>query len=109
MARVRFINNDGAGTADNINLREGETLGAFLQRHGVTNYSDYVIRVNGQEANLEEDVLQDGDRISAVSAAGRGGGVPLSDQDRISVTPKNVAGAFQKALKHFECHLYNEC
>jgi hypothetical protein len=62
--RVLFINNDGGGFADHIDLEPGTTVAQlFRQRvkHGAP--ADYLIRVNRQPTSAEY-VLQDGDRVT---------------------------------------------
>ena len=92
--RIRFINNDGAGFSDVINVPEGMTVQELLQKQNVSNPSAYRISVNNQECVIPEDTLKDGDRVSVVA---RPGTVPastaLNENDRVSVTPKRVAGA----------------
>ena len=61
---ILFINNDGGGFADNINVDEGSTVQKlFAERvpHGKS--QDYLIRVNRQPTAAEQ-VLHDGDRVS---------------------------------------------
>ena len=61
---VLFINNDGAGFADHIQIADGTTVEQlFAQRvpHGKS--SDYLIRVNRQPVPAGQ-VLQEGDRVS---------------------------------------------
>ena len=62
--QIMYINNDGAGFADQIHVDDGTTVSKlFTQRvpHGRT--SDYLIRVNRQPATSDQ-VLQPGDRVS---------------------------------------------
>jgi sulfur carrier protein ThiS len=64
MQSILFINNDGAGFADHIEIEDGTTVAKlFTQRvpHGKS--SDYLIRVNRQPASADQ-VLQAGDRVS---------------------------------------------
>jgi sulfur carrier protein ThiS len=106
MARVRYINNDGAGFSDAVQIPDGMTVEQFLQKQGVTNPSAYHIRVNGQECVIPEDTLKDGDRVSVVARPGTTSpDQQLAEGDRVSVTPKRVAGAF-KAL---EQAIFKDC
>ena len=62
--RVLYINNDGGGFADHIEVPGGMTVTALFQQriqHGKT--QDYLIRVNRQPVSSDY-VLQEGDRVS---------------------------------------------
>lgn len=62
--QVLFINNDGGGFADHIEIADGTTVEQLFQQrvpHGKP--ADYLIRVNRQPTSREA-VLQPGDRIS---------------------------------------------
>ncbi len=62
--KVLFINNDGGGFADYIEVEEGITVRALFKReipHGQA--EGYLIRVNRQPASADQ-VLQDQDRVS---------------------------------------------
>ena len=64
MIKILFINNDGAGFCDYIDVEAGTTVSQFFQQrvgHGKPN--DYLIRVNRQPVPSDQ-VLQEGDRIS---------------------------------------------
>ena len=62
--KVLYINNDGAGFADQIEIEAGTTVAKlFSQRVTSGRASDYLIRVNRQPTTADQ-VLQDGDRIS---------------------------------------------
>ena len=62
--RILFINNDGAGFADHLEVREGIRVGSlFAERMPYAKAHDYLIRVNRQEATADQ-VLQAGDRVS---------------------------------------------
>lgn len=64
MLKIMFINNDGAGFADFIDVPTGTTVAELFRsriKHGST--SDYLIRVNRQPCTAEQ-VLQEGDRVS---------------------------------------------
>jgi sulfur carrier protein ThiS len=61
---VLFINNDGAGFADHIEIADGTTVEQlFAQRVPHGKPSDYLIRVNRQPVPAGQ-VLQQGDRVS---------------------------------------------
>ncbi len=62
--QILFINNDGSGFADQIQIAEGLTVQALFQErvpHGRP--QDYLIRVNRQPTTAGS-VLQEGDRVS---------------------------------------------
>ena len=62
--QVLFINNDGGGFADYIEVAEATTLAAlFSQRVPHGKPQDYLIRVNRQPV-ASNHVLVDGDRVS---------------------------------------------
>lgn len=62
--RVLYINNDGGGFADHIEIASGTTVAAlFAERVKSSSSADYLIRVNRQPVSSEY-VLQEGDRIS---------------------------------------------
>ena len=64
MAKVLFINNDGGGFADNVDITEGMTMGQlFAQKMGAVHPGSYLIRINRAETSSAY-VLQDGDRVS---------------------------------------------
>lgn len=93
MARIHFINNNGGGFADTVEVPEGTSIAAFLQQQGITNPADYNIRVNRMPV-AANTLLNPGDRVSAVPVAGtRASSEALQAGDRISVTPKKIAGA----------------
>lgn len=62
--RILFINNDGGGFADRIEVRGSITVRElFAERMNGCHPADYLIRVNRQP--VESDyALQEGDRIS---------------------------------------------
>ncbi len=62
--RILYVNNDGAGFADHIEIADGTTVSKLFEQR-VTNGSpaDYLIRVNRQPA-ASDQVLQPGDRVS---------------------------------------------
>jgi sulfur carrier protein ThiS len=62
--KVLYINNDGAGFADHIEIETGTTVAKlFTQRVTSGRASDYLIRVNRQPTSADQ-ILQEGDRIS---------------------------------------------
>ncbi|MCA9235486.1 MAG: molybdopterin converting factor [Planctomycetales bacterium] len=62
--KILFINNDGAGFADHIDVAAGLTVATlFAQRVPHGRADDYLIRVNRQPAAADH-VLQEGDRVS---------------------------------------------
>lgn len=62
--RVLFINNDGGGFADYVDVPDGLTVRQFFQiKVPDANPGDYLIRVNRQPT-ASDQVLQDGDRVS---------------------------------------------
>lgn len=83
---ITFINNDGSGFADKIDIPEGTTIQElFAQRLPHGQPADYLIRVNRQPTTADS-VLQPGDRVSitptkiegAGGPAGRGQGTVMS-------------------------------
>lgn len=62
--KILYINNDGGGFADHIDVEDGTTVDKlFHERVANPNPSAYLIRVNRQPC-AKDQVLQDGDRIS---------------------------------------------
>ncbi len=62
--RILFINNDGGGFADTLEIPDGTTVAElFAQRVPHGRPQDYLIRVNRQPAAANTR-LQDGDRVS---------------------------------------------
>ena len=62
--RVFFINNDGGGFADHVDVEPGTTVRQFFsQRMKHAQASDYLIRVNRQPVPSDQ-VLQENDRVS---------------------------------------------
>jgi hypothetical protein len=71
--KLMFINNDGGGFADQIEVASGTTiLQLFEQRLPHGKPADYLIRVNRQHVSS---------------------GYVLQDADRVSVTPTKIEGA----------------
>jgi len=62
--KVLYINNDGGGFADHIEVADGTTVAKlFGERLPDRDASDYLIRVNRQPASADQ-VLREGDRVS---------------------------------------------
>jgi hypothetical protein len=62
--KILYINNDGGGFADHVEIAAGTTVEAFFAErvtHGKA--QDYLIRVNRQPVSANQ-VLQEGDRVS---------------------------------------------
>lgn len=71
--RVLFINNDGGGFADYLELPADTTVSQLFQRQvGRGQPADYLIRVNRQPAAADQR---------------------LADGDRVSITPLKIEGA----------------
>ena len=71
--QIMYLNNDGAGFADHVQVDSGTTVTQFFGKHlPGRQASDYLIRVNRQPCAADQ-VLQEGDRIS--------------------ITPSKIAGA----------------
>lgn len=62
--RALFINNDGGGFPDYVDIAENTTVAQFFaQRLPGSQAQDFLIRVNRQPTSADQ-ILQDGDRIS---------------------------------------------
>ncbi len=62
--KVLYINNDGGGFADHIDVPDATTVAKlFGQKLPDREASDYLIRVNRQPASAHQ-VLREGDRVS---------------------------------------------
>lgn len=62
--RILYINNDGSGFADYIEVAPGTTVAElFAGRVTHGRPQDYLIRVNRQPVSADQ-VLQEGDRVS---------------------------------------------
>jgi len=71
--RVLFINNDGGGFADHVELADGTTVRQlFEQKVGSKRPENYLIRVNRQPVPCDQ---------------------PLQEGDRVSITPTKIEGA----------------
>ena len=65
MHKVLYVNNDGGGFADFVEIAEGTTVQQFFaERVPNGRPQDYLIRVNRQPVAADQ-VLQEGDRVSA--------------------------------------------
>jgi hypothetical protein len=73
MMKIHFINNDGGGFADTLEVEPGTTVGSFFaKKMGDVDPANYHIRVNRQPVTRDQ---------------------ALVEGDRISFTPAKVAGA----------------
>lgn len=61
--RILFINNDGAGFADHIDIEPGTTAQQLFEQKIKGRPADYLIRVNRQPVTANQ-TLQEGDRVS---------------------------------------------
>ncbi|MEZ6096892.1 MAG: molybdopterin converting factor [Pirellulaceae bacterium] len=61
--KILYINNDGAGFADYIEVDAAMTVSQFFQSRNKGNPADFLIRVNRQPV-ASDYVLKDGDRVS---------------------------------------------
>ena len=62
--RIMFINNDGGGFADHLDLAEDTTVAQLFERQlPGRKAEDYLIRVNRQPVPRDH-VLQEGDRVT---------------------------------------------
>ena len=61
--KVLYVNNDGGGFADYIEIEEGTSVAALFEQRIGGKPSDYLIRVNRQPV-ASNYVLQDCDRIT---------------------------------------------
>jgi sulfur carrier protein ThiS len=72
--QIMFINNDGGGFANKIEVTEGSTVAAlFAGRLPHSKPEDYCIRVNRQIA-VADQVLKEGDRVSVTPVKIEGAG-----------------------------------
>lgn len=63
--KVLFLNNNGSGFADYVEVADGTTVEQFFsQQVPDASPSDYLIRVNRQPV-ARNHVLQEGDRVTA--------------------------------------------
>ena len=62
--KILWINNDGGGFADYVEVADGTTVEQFFEKKLTDrNSHDYLIRVNRQPV-AKDYVLQEGDRIT---------------------------------------------
>jgi hypothetical protein len=62
--QVLFVNNDGGGFADHIDIPHGTTVRELFERQmRQAKPEDYLIRVNRQSASRDQ-VLVEGDRVT---------------------------------------------
>jgi hypothetical protein len=62
--RILFINNQGGGFADHIEVELGTTVSQLFQKQlRGSKPEDYLIRVNRLPASADQ-ILQEGDRVS---------------------------------------------
>ena len=62
--KILFLNHDGGGFADHIDIEEGMTVETLFQaRMKDARPEDYLIRVNRQPCSSGQ-LLQEGDRVS---------------------------------------------
>lgn len=61
--QILFINNDGGGFADHIEVADGTTVRALFEQRIGGKPANYMIRVNRQPAAADHE-LQQGDRVS---------------------------------------------
>lgn len=80
--RILFINNDGGGFADYIQVAEGTTVASLFEtRIEGGRPENYLIRVNRQPA-ARDQVLHDGDRVSFTPVKIEGATCRLSKRSR---------------------------
>ena len=74
MARILFVNNDGGGFADYVNVADGTTVESFFHEQMPNRKAgDFLIRVNRQPV-ARDYVLADGDRITMTPTKIEGAG-----------------------------------
>jgi len=61
--KILFINNNGSGFADHIEVADGTTVRALFEQKIGGKPADFLIRVNRQPTAADQ-VLQEGDRVS---------------------------------------------
>ncbi|CAN5393141.1 hypothetical protein BH11PLA2_BH11PLA2_23590 [soil metagenome] len=62
--KIMFINNDGAGFADHLEIADGTSVSdLFAEKLPGRKATDFLIRVNRQPSTSDQ-VLQPGDRVS---------------------------------------------
>ena len=94
MAKVLFINNSGGGFAGSIEVAEGTTVAQLFASKVGGDAADYTIRVNGRPVRPEEMVTEgDAVEMTAHGQPAAPASRVIEEGDRITVAPKNVAGA----------------
>jgi hypothetical protein len=107
--RIMYINNDGSGFADFIDIATETTVGVLFDKrvpHGAP--GDYLIRVNRQPTTREQ-LLQEGDRVSITptkiegAASGRStqraGKWLLAKGHRVSIRTLAIARSMLTSLR----------
>jgi sulfur carrier protein ThiS len=61
--RILYINNDGGGFADHIEVPQGTSVRALFEQRVGGKPDGYLIRVNRQPASADQ-ALQEGDRVT---------------------------------------------
>ena len=61
--KIMFINNDGGGFADHIDIEPGTTIKSLFGQRMGGDVANYLIRVNRQPSTADY-VLREGDRVS---------------------------------------------
>lgn len=85
--QITYINNDGAGFADRIEIEEGTTIQQlFTQRLPHGSPADYLIRMNRQPTTSDY-VLQPADRVSMTPTKIEGA-TALDSVSTLSPVPK---------------------
>ena len=75
--RILYVNNDGGGFADYVDVADGTTVDKFFsQQLPGREPEDYLIRVNRQPV-ARDQVLQDGDRITMTPTKVEGAAVSV--------------------------------
>lgn len=78
--QILFVNNDGGGFADRIEIQDGMTVKQlFAQRLPYGQPQDYLIRVNRQPTTADT-VLQPDDRVSITPTKIEGAAVPAPSE-----------------------------
>lgn len=71
--RILYLNHDGGGFADHIDIEDGTTVTAlFEEKMKHAQSEDYLIRVNRQPCSAGQE---------------------LHEGDRVSITPRKIEGA----------------
>jgi sulfur carrier protein ThiS len=80
--RILYVNNDGAGFADYIEIESGLTVNQFFTQYNKGHAKDFLIRVNRQPVAADY-VLQDGDRVSITPTKIEGAEAKIHSLSRI--------------------------